>query len=650
MLKTVATLLLDELAMFEFGVVCEVFGVDRTEEGVPAIDFRVCGSRAGVPLTATIGAQVVPPFGLDGLLGADLVAVPAAATRADYPLEVLDALRQAHERGAVVLSVCSGAFVLGAAGLLDGRRCTTHWLHVDELRQRFPLAEVDPDVLFVDDGDLITSAGTAAGIDACLHLVRRELGSAVTNTIARRMVVPPQREGGQRQFFERPVPQCRADGLGTVLTWMLEHLDQPHTVASLAARAHTSSRSFARHFAAGPERPPCSGSPRSACCMPNGSSKTPTSTSTPSPRGAVSPVAHCCATISAAPSASPPAGTARASAPRSEHRRHTRTARRGRRIAVVATSTASTTHRHMEVAVPLAPEQNPDFADYAHPERLVSTDWVAEHLNEPGLKIVESDEDVLLYDSGHLRGSVKVDWHTELNDPVTRDYVDGEGFATLMSAKGISRDDTVVIYGDKSNWWAAYALWVFTLFGHPDVRLMNGGRNLWQVEDRELTRDKPDITPSDYPAVQRSDEAIRAFKDDVLTHLGENPLIDVRSVPEYTGERTHMPDYPEEGALRGGHIPTAASVPWAKAAADDGRFMTRPELETVYQDEAGLTPGDDVIAYCRIGERSSHTWFVLTHLLGYEHVRNYDGSWTEWGNAVRVPIVKGEQPGEVPRR
>ncbi len=300
--------------------------------------------------------------------------------------------------------------------------------------------------------------------------------------------------------------------------------------------------------------------------------------------------------------------------------------------------------------MPLAPEQNPDFADYAHPERLVSTDWIAEHLNEPGLKIVESDEDVLLYDSGHIRGAVKVDWHTELNDTVTRDYVDGEGFAKLMSAKGISRQDTVVIYGDKSNWWAAYALWVFTLFGHPDVRLMNGGRNLWQAEGREITRDKPDITPSDYPVVQRSDEAIRAFKDDVLTHLGENPLIDVRSVPEYTGERTHMPDYPEEGALRGGHIPTAASVPWAKAAADDGRFKTRPELETVYQDEAGLTPGDDVIAYCRIGERSSHTWFVLTHLLGYEHVRNYDGSWTEWGNAVRVPIVKGEQPGEVPKR
>ncbi|WP_206518020.1 sulfurtransferase [Rhodococcus sp. X156] len=298
--------------------------------------------------------------------------------------------------------------------------------------------------------------------------------------------------------------------------------------------------------------------------------------------------------------------------------------------------------------MPVAAEQNAELADYAHPERLVSTGWVAEHLGEPGLKIVESDEDVLLYESGHIPGSVKIDWHTDLNDPVTRDYVDGEGFARLMASKGISRDDTVVIYGDKSNWWAAYALWVFTLFGHPDVRLMNGGRTLWQAEGRELTRDKPTVTPAEYPVVQRSDEAIRAFKDDVLAHLGRGPLIDVRSVPEYTGERTHMPDYPEEGALRGGHIPSAASVPWAKAAAEDGRFKSRTELEAVYQDEAGLTPGDDVIAYCRIGERSSHTWFVLTHLLGYDKVRNYDGSWTEWGNMVRVPIVRGAERGEVP--
>jgi len=300
--------------------------------------------------------------------------------------------------------------------------------------------------------------------------------------------------------------------------------------------------------------------------------------------------------------------------------------------------------------VPLAPEQNPDFADFAHPDRLVSTIWVAEHLGEPGLVVVESDEDVLLYDSGHIPGSVKVDWHTELNDTVTRDYVDGAGFAKLMAAKGIGRDDTVVIYGDKSNWWAAYALWVFTLFGHPDVRLMDGGRNLWQAEGRELTRDKTDVTPAEYPVVERSDEAIRAFKDDVLSNLGRFPLIDVRSVPEYTGERTHMPDYPQEGTLRGGHIPTAASVPWGKAAADDGRFRSRAELEAIYQDEAGLKPDDAVIAYCRIGERSSHTWFALTHLLGYSNVRNYDGSWTEWGNAVRVPIVTGTDRGEVPTR
>jgi thiosulfate/3-mercaptopyruvate sulfurtransferase len=302
----------------------------------------------------------------------------------------------------------------------------------------------------------------------------------------------------------------------------------------------------------------------------------------------------------------------------------------------------------MEVAVPVAPDQNSRFADFAHPERLVSTSWVAEHLGDPGLKIVESDEDVLLYESGHIPTAVKVDWHTELNDSVTRDYVDGAGFAKLMASKGISREDTVVIYGDKSNWWAAYALWVFTLFGHPDVRLMDGGRGLWRTEGRELTRDKPEATPTVYPVVERFDEAIRAFKDDVLAQLGKIPLIDVRSVPEYTGERTHMPDYPEEGALRGGHIPSAASVPWAKAATEDGRFKSRPELEAVYQDEAGLKPGDDVIAYCRIGERSSHTWFVLTHLLGYQNVRNYDGSWTEWGNAVRVPIVKGTEKGEVP--
>ncbi len=249
-LKTVATLLVDDLAMFEFGVVCEVFGIDRTEEGVPAFDFRVCGSEAGVPLAATVGMQVVPPYELEGLAGADLVAVPAARTREQYPPEVLDALRAAAADGAVLLSVCSGAFILGAAGLLDDRRCTTHWRHVEELAERFPRAIIDPDVLFVDDGQLITSAGTAAGIDACLHLVRRELGSTVTNTIARRMVVPPQRDGGQRQYIELPVPQCSSEQLGELLAWLLDNLHVAHTVSGLAGRMHMSTRTFARRFTA----------------------------------------------------------------------------------------------------------------------------------------------------------------------------------------------------------------------------------------------------------------------------------------------------------------------------------------------------------------------------------------------------------------
>ncbi len=295
----------------------------------------------------------------------------------------------------------------------------------------------------------------------------------------------------------------------------------------------------------------------------------------------------------------------------------------------------------------IAHDADPKFADYAHPERLVSTAWLAENLDQPGLAVVESDEDVLLYETGHIPGAVKIDWHLDLNDTVTRDYVDGRAFAKLMSEKGISRDTTIVVYGDKSNWWAAYAMWVFSLFGHPDVRLLDGGRAKWQAEGRPMTTEKPDIELADYPVVERDDHAIRAFKGDVLDHFG-SPLIDVRSVPEYTGERTHMPDYPEEGALRGGHIPTAESVPWGRAAAGDETFKSRPELEAIYQQEKSLSPTDDVIAYCRIGERSSHTWFVLHHLLGFDRVRNYDGSWTEWGNTVRVPIVQGEEPGEAP--
>ena len=292
---------------------------------------------------------------------------------------------------------------------------------------------------------------------------------------------------------------------------------------------------------------------------------------------------------------------------------------------------------------------NPKFQEYANPGRLVTGDWLEQRLGQPGLVVVESDEDVLLYETGHIPGSVKVDWHTELNDPVVRDYLDGAGFAELLSRKGISRDDTIVIYGDKNNWWAAYALWVFSLFGHEDVRLLDGGRDRWIAEGRPMTTDAPTITPTDYPVVERDDSTLRAYKEDVLAHLG-NPLIDVRSPEEYSGERTSAPAYPEEGALRAGHIPSAQSVPWAKAVAEDGTFKSRAELEDVYLAGAGLTPGDEVVAYCRIGERSSHTWFVLKHLLGFENVRNYDGSWTEWGSAVRVPIVTGAEPGEVPAR
>lgn len=294
----------------------------------------------------------------------------------------------------------------------------------------------------------------------------------------------------------------------------------------------------------------------------------------------------------------------------------------------------------------IAADTNEKFAQYAHGENLVSTDWVAQNINTDGVVILESDEDVLLYETGHIPGAVKIDWHTELNDRVTRDYLDGEGFASLMKAKGISRDSTVVIYGDKSNWWAAYALWVFKLFGHEDVRLMDGGRAKWIEEGRETTTEKPVAEATDYPVVERKDAAIRAFLPEVKANIGVTPLIDVRSADEYTGRRTHMEGYPEEGALRGGHIPTARSVPWAKAANEDGTFKSFDELKALYIDELGLAGANDIIAYCRIGERSSHTWFVLKHLLGIDSVRNYDGSWTEWGNAVAAPIVKGEEPGE----
>lgn len=297
------------------------------------------------------------------------------------------------------------------------------------------------------------------------------------------------------------------------------------------------------------------------------------------------------------------------------------------------------------MAVP--PEVNVEFEQYAHPEALVSTQWVQENLGTQGLVILECDEDVLLYSTGHIEGAMKIDWHTELNHPENRDYIDGEAFAALFSAKGINRDDTIVLYGDKSNWWATYAMWVFKLFGHEDVRIMNGGRSKWIDENRALTREMPTPAQTKYPIIPRDDSTIRAFKDDVLQHFGK-PMIDVRSPLEYTGEKLHMPDYPNEGASRGGHIPTARSVPWSKTVNGDQTFKNIAELNNLYTVEAGISDASDVIAYCRIGERSSHTWFVLSYLLGIPKVRNYDGSWTEWGSTVRVPIVKGEAPGAIP--
>jgi thiosulfate/3-mercaptopyruvate sulfurtransferase len=299
--------------------------------------------------------------------------------------------------------------------------------------------------------------------------------------------------------------------------------------------------------------------------------------------------------------------------------------------------------------MPVEVDPSERFANFAHPERLVSSEWLDAHLGTPGLVVVESDEDVLLYETGHIPGAVKIDWHTDLNDPIERDYIDGAAFAALLGSQGISRDSTVVIYGDKSNWWAAYALWVFTLFGHEDVRLLDGGRAKWEAEGRAYTTAPQQADTVVYPTVERHDAPIRAFKDDVIAHLG-NPLIDVRSPEEYSGLRTTAPAYPDEGSLRAGHIPSAASVPWSRAVAEDGTFKSFAELSAIYRDEAGLKDGDSVIAYCRIGERSSHTWFVLKYLLGFEGARNYDGSWTEWGSAVRVPIVRGSEPGAVPGR
>jgi len=285
---------------------------------------------------------------------------------------------------------------------------------------------------------------------------------------------------------------------------------------------------------------------------------------------------------------------------------------------------------------------------YANPDVLVTTDWVDEHRGETDrIRIVESDEDVLLYNTGHIPEAVKIDWFNELQHPVVRDYIDEHKFSELCAEKGISNDTTVVFYGDKNNWWACYAFWVFKLYGHDKCLVMDGGRKKWQDEGREMSRETPHYATAEYGA-RPEDPTIRAFRDEVFRHIKEDkPLVDVRSHDEFTGKLLHMPDYPQEGALRGGHIPGAANVPWAKAADDDGTFKSREELEQIYQQEEGLDPEDDVVVYCRIGERSSHTWFVLKYLLGFQHVRNYDGSWTEWGNLVGVPIER-EEPAPEP--
>ena len=279
---------------------------------------------------------------------------------------------------------------------------------------------------------------------------------------------------------------------------------------------------------------------------------------------------------------------------------------------------------------------------YTRPEVLVSTEWVAAHLNDPAVRLVESNEDLLLYETGHIPGAVKLDWVTDLNDQVERDYLQREAFQQLLRARGINQETTIVFYGDKNNWWATYAFWVFRLFGLERLRLLDGGRARWAEEGRELTTKVLEYPAGNIVVGERNDAGIRAFRDEVLAHVKRRgQLVDVRSPEEFRGERLHMPEYPNEGALRGGHIPGARSVPWARAVNPDTHtFRPATELKRLYLEEQGLKPDEDTIAYCRIGERSSHTWFALTYLLGFNRVKNYDGSWTEWGNAVRMPIEK----------
>ncbi|MHA2100612.1 MAG: sulfurtransferase [Candidatus Kariarchaeaceae archaeon] len=279
---------------------------------------------------------------------------------------------------------------------------------------------------------------------------------------------------------------------------------------------------------------------------------------------------------------------------------------------------------------------------------LVSTEWVAENLElistdtpNPEYRLVESNEDPLLYHSNHIPGAIEIDWTEDLNDPLTRDYIMKDAFQELLRRKGIDNNTTVIFYGDKNNWWSAYALWVFQLFGHSKVKLMNGGRIKWDLEKRELTKEVPNYPPTEYLAIDRNDIPVRVFRNEVLEHVKIDGLfVDVRSPEEFSGERLHIPGYPNEGALRGGHIPGAKSIPWSSAVNDDGSFKSLDELKDIYFTKNNLSQDKDVIVYCRIGERSAHSWFVLKYLLGLTRIWNYDGSWTEYGNLVAVPIEK----------
>ncbi len=287
---------------------------------------------------------------------------------------------------------------------------------------------------------------------------------------------------------------------------------------------------------------------------------------------------------------------------------------------------------------------NDKFTSYAHPEAIVDTEWLSQNLDNPAIRIIESNEDVLLYETGHVPGAVHIDWRRDLQDDDIRDYINPEEFAALCSRNGIASDTVCVFYGDKSNWWSCYALWAFRMFGHTNIRIVDGGRAKWFAENRPTTRETPSFPATDYPVPEkRLDDEVRAFAKETLAHAeAGKPLVDVRSPGEFRGDVTHMPDYPQEGVLRGGHIPGAQSTPWSTAANEDATFKSREQLEEIYTKNLNLDPEGETIVYCRIGERSSHTWFVLTYLLGYANVRNYDGSWTEWGNTVRAPIEKGD--------